>query len=266
MPPLPRPSRPALALALAGTLLAGCTDGGEDLSQAFADFASSDVGTSSGTAGAAPTEPVAAGAPGASPDTPRNVARALDALERLGAHALVGLARRLETGAPLDAVDRACLGDHDPALGAPLASLACAEPLAIGATPVAVRAVRLVSDPGCLAALGDASRGPADVVAGCDWERATVELRTEWTLAPPPADGGYAGTPRPLPAARFEYSSAPPALEATHLEPALTGELACRADPVAGTVDGDATCAASLAGFAARLERFADAADGPAPN
>ena len=199
--------------------------------------------------------------------SPADAGRAVAALERLGAHALVGLAGKLETGAPLDAAERDCLSAYAPALGEPLAALACTEALPIAGTPVALGAMRMRADAPCLATLGDASRSAADVVAGCDWEAAALALATEWVAPPAAASGGFEGRPRPIVGARFEYADAPPTLRVRHLPARLDGEFDCEADVASGKVTaGPARCAADLAGHAARLEAFADALEPPVPN
>lgn len=255
-----------LALVLA-CALAGCAGGsGGDAPTAFADApagpgnaADARVSDADLPAGAAPE--AARRDPG-----PEDAGRAVVALERLGAHALVGLAGKLETGAPLDAAERDCLSAYDPALGEPLAALACAEPLPIAGTPVSLGAMRMRADAPCLAVLGDASRSAADVVAGCDWEGATLALATEWVAPPATASGGFEGRPRPIVGARFEYADAPPTLRVGHLPARLDGEFGCEADVASGKMSGPARCAADLAGHAARLEAFADALEPPVPN
>ena len=218
-----------------------------------------------GGAGAAPVafaEPGTASADGAPPrGGASDAVRVRAALERAGAHALVELARKLETGTPLTGPESDCVGDHDPSLGGPLAGLDCAAPLPVRTTAVAVRSLSLLPDDACLAALGDSSRTAANLVAGCDWRAASLELATEWVA--PPADA--MGRPRPLAGATFDYA-APATLVATNLPARLTGAFACTASLDAGTIEptsgGDGSdCAAGMTAFADRLERVADALD-----
>ena len=243
----------AVVAALACALCAGCGGGAGEAPAAFADpgtASASEPGPEPGPAGGGPPRGGASDA-----------VRVRVALERAGAHALVDLARKLETGTPLTAPQSDCVGDHDPSLGGPLAGLDCAAPLPVRSTAVAVRSLSLLPDDACLAALGDSSRTAANVVAGCDWRAASLELATEWVV--PPVDA--MGRPRPLAGATFDYA-APATLVATNLPARLTGAFACTASLDAGTVEptpGDAgsDCAAGMAAFADRLERVADALD-----
>ena len=281
----------AAIAALACVLCAGCGGSGGGAGAAPAAFAdpgaAPSAGSSSGGAsGAAPaggassgsSAPVSAPDRGASSgsrpageapsrDGSADARRVRTALERAGAHALVGLARKLETGTPLTGPETDCVGDHDRALGEPLAALDCAAPLPVRATAVAVRSVSLLPDDACLAVLGDSSRGAADIVAGCGWRTASLELATEWIV--PSDDGaGRAGRPWPLAGATFDYV-APATLVATNLPARLTGAFACTASLDAGSVepmsgDDGSDCAAGMAAFADRLEAVADALDAAA--
>ena len=256
------------AVALVAALLGACSEGGGgELPAAFADFTTSGPGNA---ASGLVSDEHASPAGEAQTDGRPVAARALGALERLGAHALVGLARKLETGAPLDELERACLGAHDRSLGEPLAALACDAPLPVADTAVALRSVRLVADDACLAALGDAARAPADVVAGCDWAAGSAVLATGWVASSEPVGNSHAGGARPLRGAVLDYAAEPPTLTARHLESPPDGEFDCAADPIAGTVTGETSvepdCRALVADLARRLERFADALEPSMPN
>ena len=250
-----------IALVLAAALV-GCGGGGSDASSAPALAAVPSEGELLADPGAA--DAVAPALRDPSPDDARRVSLAL---ERLGAHALVALARKLETGAPLSGAERVCLSAYDPALGEPLAALDCDEPLAIGDSPVALRAVRMRTDASCLATLGDTSRSAADVVAGCDRQSAELRLVTEWV--PPPSTAAvddFEGRPRPLTGASFRYThdGGTPTLVATNLTTRLDGDFTCTADVASGTIAGPERCASDMADFADRLDALADALGQPA--
>jgi len=146
-------------------------------------------------------------------------------INNLTGRALLALNQSLSQGEMLTAQQEQCLGTYDPAIGEPLLSIDCEQPLATGEVAIFASVASLIDTPECRGCLID---GNADA---CDVDQAEFLVRTIFTQP-------ETGLPQPNSGATLSYNIVPDRLIIENLEPALTGTFFCEYELSTGNAVG----------------------------
>lgn len=151
-------------------------------------------------------------------------------VQTLASNALLELNRSLNQGEMFHPQENQCMGAFDPALGEPLLTIDCEQPLSVDNVPIYLKSAVLENTTTCK------SRLQNNNVDDCSVVQADLTVNTLWYVAP--ANPGQPQRPQPKAGTRIQYNTEQNLLSFENLPAALSGYFNCEYDLNTGNTDG----------------------------